>query len=110
MRVESAVVDGFDPADALTAEARHRGAAFVAVASHGRTGLARAVLGSVAVATVRKASCPVLVSGPAVHRHAADDNGQKGRYCQSFQYCASCFRKASLFATGHVTSLPSRSK
>jgi nucleotide-binding universal stress UspA family protein len=74
VRVESVVVDGFDPADALTAEARHRRAAFVAVASHGRTGLARAVLGSVAVATVRKAPCPVLVSGPAVHRHAADGN------------------------------------
>ena len=72
VRVESGIVDGFDPADELTIEARQRGASFVAVASHGRTGLLRAVLGSVAVGTVRKASCPVLVSGPAVQRHEID--------------------------------------
>jgi nucleotide-binding universal stress UspA family protein len=74
IRVDTAVVDGFDPADALTAEVRQRHAAFVAIASHGRTGLGRVVLGSVAVNTVRKAPCPVLVSGPAVHWHAVEED------------------------------------
>jgi nucleotide-binding universal stress UspA family protein len=65
------LVDAFDPSDALTREARERRAACIAVASHGRTGVARAVLGSVAASTVRHAPCPVLVRGPAVNRSGA---------------------------------------
>lgn len=72
VHAEYEVVDAFDPADALAAEAVSRRASFLAVSSHGRTGVTRAVLGSVAIATVRKAPCPVLVSGPAVHRHTHD--------------------------------------
>jgi nucleotide-binding universal stress UspA family protein len=67
---ESTLVDAFDPAEALTREARERRAACIAVASHGRTGVARAVLGSVAASTVRHAPCPVLVSGPSIPRSA----------------------------------------
>jgi nucleotide-binding universal stress UspA family protein len=66
------LVDAFDPADALAREAVARHAACIAVASHGRTGVARVVLGSVAIATVRRAPCPVLVSGPGVHRHETE--------------------------------------
>lgn len=72
---EYELLDAFDPADALSREATTRRAACIAVASHGRTGVARAVLGSVAVSTVRHAPCPVLVSGPAVHRHTTDGTG-----------------------------------
>jgi nucleotide-binding universal stress UspA family protein len=73
VRADSDLVDAFDPASALAREAKRRVAAFISVATHGRTGMSRAVLGSVAVAIVRKAPCPVLVSGPGVHRHLADD-------------------------------------
>ena len=61
---EYAVIDGFDPADALVRDAGERHAAFIALASHGRSGLARTALGSVSMRTVRQASCPVLVAGP----------------------------------------------
>jgi nucleotide-binding universal stress UspA family protein len=74
VRVDSSLVDGFDPAKALISEARHRGAAFVTVASHGRSGLARIIIGSVAADTVRRASCPVLVSGPSTHRALVEDD------------------------------------
>jgi nucleotide-binding universal stress UspA family protein len=62
---EYEVLDGFDAADMLVQDARDHRAAFLALASHGRTGLGRVVLGSVAVKTVRHAQCPVLVVGPA---------------------------------------------
>jgi nucleotide-binding universal stress UspA family protein len=66
------VVDGYDAADTLSKQAATDHAAVIAVASHGRSGLARAVLGSVAMRTIRHAPCPVLVAGPSVHRHATD--------------------------------------
>ena len=49
-----------DPATAITGFA-DRHAELIAVATHGRTGLARTVLGSVAMRTVHRAHCPVLV-------------------------------------------------
>ena len=61
---EYAVIDGFVVADSLVQEAGERHAAFIALASHGRSGLARTALGSVSVRTVSRASCPVLVAGP----------------------------------------------
>ena len=51
------------------------GASLVVQASHGRKGVARVFLGSVAEATVREAPCPVLTikaSGVALHRPGAD--------------------------------------
>jgi nucleotide-binding universal stress UspA family protein len=66
------MVDGYDAADTLAKRAATEHAAVIAVASHGRTGLARVVLGSIAMKTIRRAPCPVLVSGPAVHRHETD--------------------------------------
>ena len=58
------LVDGYDAADTLAKQAASEHAAIIAVASHGRTGLARAVLGSIAMRTIRHAGCPVLVTGP----------------------------------------------
>ena len=66
------LVDGYDAADTLAKQATSEHAAIIAVASHGRTGLARAVLGSIAMRTIRHAACPVLVTGPGVHRHETD--------------------------------------
>jgi len=46
-------------------------AALVVVGTHGRRGVQRALLGSVAEAVVRSAGCPVLVVRPQMHHHAA---------------------------------------
>jgi len=57
---ESRVVKG-DPRDALVDTARSLHADLVVVGSHGRTGLAKLVLGSVAAHVVTHAPCSVLV-------------------------------------------------
>ncbi len=49
------------PADVVIDEARARKAAYIVVGSHGRTGIKKAVLGSVAEAVVRASPIPVLV-------------------------------------------------
>lgn len=53
------VVEGL-PAPAIVAAAESEGAGLLVVATHGRTGLARVAIGSVAESVVRHASCPVL--------------------------------------------------
>ena len=58
--VESRVVKG-DPRDALIDAARGMHADLIVVGSHGRTGLAKLVLGSVATHVVTHAPCSVLV-------------------------------------------------
>ena len=50
-----------DPAAAICADAKASGASLIIVGSHGRTGISRALLGSVAERVVRHAPCPVLV-------------------------------------------------
>jgi nucleotide-binding universal stress UspA family protein len=50
-----------DPPDEINSYARRVVAAFVVVGTHGRTGIRRALLGSVAEQVVRRAHCPVLV-------------------------------------------------
>lgn len=57
-----------DPATLLVRIADERGAAAIALATHGRTGLARLVLGSVAVATLQRADVPLLVYRPVEMR------------------------------------------
>jgi nucleotide-binding universal stress UspA family protein len=49
------------PAEVLLAEAEARKARYVIVGSHGRTGLHKVVMGSVAQAVVRQSRIPVLV-------------------------------------------------
>jgi nucleotide-binding universal stress UspA family protein len=44
--------------------ARRHGASLVACSTHGRRGVARALIGSVAMGIVRRAACPVLVQRP----------------------------------------------
>jgi nucleotide-binding universal stress UspA family protein len=51
------------PARTLAESAADLGADLIVVASHGRTGLKRFVLGSVANALIRVAHCPVLIVG-----------------------------------------------
>ncbi len=52
------------PAVAIVEHAHDVGASMIAMATHGRTGLPRVVLGSVAMEIARHAPCPVLVHRP----------------------------------------------
>jgi universal stress protein A len=49
------------PANEIVALAEQEKADLIVMGSHGRGGLARLILGSVAEVVVRKASCPVLI-------------------------------------------------
>lgn len=61
---ESEVVVGDEPADAITDAAARLGADYVVLSSHGRAGLRRLLLGSVAEAVMRRSTRPVLVVRP----------------------------------------------
>ncbi|WP_263786533.1 universal stress protein [Salinibacter grassmerensis] len=52
-------VRGGHPAAEVLDVAEERGAAFIAIATHGRTGLERMLMGSVAEKVLRRAPCPV---------------------------------------------------
>jgi nucleotide-binding universal stress UspA family protein len=58
-RARGRVVDG-SPRDRIVRVARAAGADLLVVGTHGRTGLARLMLGSVAAHVVGAAPCPVL--------------------------------------------------
>jgi universal stress protein A len=58
-RIVSAVRWG-DPVDEINAYATEAGVDLIVVATHGRTGFAHVLLGSVAERIVREAPCPVL--------------------------------------------------
>ena len=62
--VEVEVLDGFDPAAQIAAAARRLGSELICMPTHGRTGLSRALLGSVAQGVLRHAEVPVLVLPP----------------------------------------------
>lgn len=53
-----------DPADAIVDYADVISASMIVMATHGRSGLRRAVYGSVAMDVIRHAQCPVLVQRP----------------------------------------------
>lgn len=57
--VEARLVEG-EPAGSIVDLAHQAGADLIVIGSHGRTGLARLLMGSVAEHVVRKAACPVL--------------------------------------------------
>jgi nucleotide-binding universal stress UspA family protein len=62
---EWAIVEHTDVARGVADEAARIHSGLLAIATHGRTGLARLVAGSVALAVVRHASVPVLTLRPA---------------------------------------------
>jgi len=49
-----------DPATAIVETAANENADLIVIGTHGRTGLTRLLMGSVAEAVVRRAKCPVL--------------------------------------------------
>lgn len=55
------IIDGGKPAEVLVAAAERLNVDAISIGSHGRSGVARAILGSVAEAVVRHARQPVLV-------------------------------------------------
>jgi universal stress protein A len=57
------------PEQEILIAARAIEAQMIVMATHGRTGLTRAVLGSVAEAVLRHAPCPVLAIPPAARTH-----------------------------------------
>lgn len=60
-----------DPADEVVKIAEEDGVDLIVLGSHGRTGLTRLLMGSVAEAVVRKAHCPVLVYKQPVAKPSA---------------------------------------
>ena len=59
IQVETLVTMGI-PAEEILKAARDNGADVIVMGTHGRTGIAHAVMGSVAENVVRRAPCPVL--------------------------------------------------
>lgn len=64
LEVEVETLTGNDAASALVDLANNLPAGLLAMATHGRTGLARTALGSTAMKVVHDARCPVLVHRP----------------------------------------------
>jgi nucleotide-binding universal stress UspA family protein len=60
LNIESVVVEGY-PSDAIIDTAKKKGADLIVMGSHGRSGLKRLWLGSVAESVVREAPVPVLI-------------------------------------------------
>jgi nucleotide-binding universal stress UspA family protein len=69
-KVDAAVHFGH-PADEIIAMARRRKVDYIAMATHGRTGLKRAVQGSVAAAVVSSGVAPVLLVRPKETKSSA---------------------------------------
>jgi nucleotide-binding universal stress UspA family protein len=53
-------IESGEPSDAILQVAADSGADLIVMGTHGRSGLARALLGSVAESVLRRAACPVL--------------------------------------------------
>jgi universal stress protein A len=67
---EHLLVRGVPAADEIVRLAEKREAEMIVMGTHGRTGLGRLLMGSVAEAVVRKAKCPVLtLKSPPVPQH-----------------------------------------
>lgn len=72
LHLDIEVVEG-SAADGILAAAQRLGADLIVIGTHGRRGIAHLVLGSVAEAVVRRATCPVLAvhAGDAVKARSA---------------------------------------
>jgi nucleotide-binding universal stress UspA family protein len=60
-----------EPANEILRYAKSAKIDLIVMGTHGRTGLGRIVLGSVAEAVVRAAPCPVLTVRSAIHDHGS---------------------------------------
>ncbi|HWG43124.1 MAG TPA: universal stress protein [Gemmataceae bacterium] len=74
VRVESQVMEG-GPVDMILRAVEETNADLIVMGTHGRTALARLLLGSVAELVLRKAPCPVLTAKhPKQQKHPLEDN------------------------------------
>jgi nucleotide-binding universal stress UspA family protein len=60
VRAKTVLIEGAATAERIVAAARRRRADLIVIGTHGRTGLARLMLGSVASRVVATSGCPVL--------------------------------------------------
>ena len=67
-----------DPASQIVELATKEQADLIVMSSHGRTGLGRLIMGSVAESVLRQAACPVLVVKPNTQVASAEAVGSKG--------------------------------
>ncbi|MBV9323906.1 MAG: universal stress protein [Chloroflexi bacterium] len=72
LAIEVVVREG-DAAEVILSEIQQRGADLVVMRTHGRSGLTRAVLGSVAEKIVKQSSTPVLLLPPGDRNQASGD-------------------------------------
>jgi hypothetical protein len=71
----SQVLEG-DPVDVILRAAEETYSDVIVMGTHGRTGLGRLLLGSVAESVIRKAPCPVLSAKPLPARQKAIEKGE----------------------------------
>jgi nucleotide-binding universal stress UspA family protein len=75
IRIESRVMEG-EPVDMILRAAEETKSDVIVVGTHGRTALARLLLGSVAESVLRKAPCPVLTVKPVPKRKKGIEEGE----------------------------------
>src|SRR5579884_1107109 len=75
VRVEAQVMEG-DPVDMILRAAEETDCDVIVMGTHGRTGLGRLLMGSVAEAVIRKAPCPVLSVKPVPARRKVTEDSE----------------------------------
>lgn len=73
------IVDTGDPFEKIIDAAENQRIDLIVLATHGRTGIHRLLIGNVAEKVVRHAPCPVLTVKPRVMRRKARTSGAKSR-------------------------------
>ena len=73
VQYEHRLING-DPSTAIANLAEEEGADMIVMGTHGRTGLTRLLMGSVAEAVVRRAPCPVLTYKQTKHSTSESEN------------------------------------
>jgi nucleotide-binding universal stress UspA family protein len=93
VRVDTSAVAGYCPAAIYQAAAKED-VDLIVISTHGRTGLRRAFIGSVAEGTVRHAACPVLVV-PSFSREEKRGLGEKHEPAGAAKICEETVRAFS---------------
>lgn len=73
LHAQQAVMAALSPSDAILDYARDKMIDIIVIGTHGRTGLSRLVMGSVAERIVRNAPCPVLTVRSTEHEFVRPD-------------------------------------
>jgi nucleotide-binding universal stress UspA family protein len=98
------------PYDVLAEIIREQNVDLLVAGTHGRTGLGKLVMGSVAEEILRQASCPVLTVGPKVASAAKVAEAHRNRDVPTpiairHILCTTNFEQASLESTSYAISL-----